>query len=176
MIEAKQATEYIANNPQKKANQFVKNARIKPSKDATVTNMTLTKQGNPLPTKNLSYDKKDKKHTNDWGADYVSESKDMHKHKTINCNKNMNKNSKNVVRLTESKLRNMIKECIANALKEEIDTGQVPSAQDRVKNHSAKSDEIRRQISQLRKKIWNSENEEEAEKYKQKINKLKKML
>ena len=36
----------------------------------------------------------------------------------INCNKNMNTNSKNVVRLTESKLREMIKESVRQILRE----------------------------------------------------------
>ena len=36
----------------------------------------------------------------------------------INCNKNMNRNRKNVVRLTESKLRKMIKESVRQILKE----------------------------------------------------------
>ena len=55
---------------------------------------------------------------NDWGADYVSESKDIYNYKSINCNKNMNRNSKNVVRLSESKLREMIKESVKQILKE----------------------------------------------------------
>ena len=36
----------------------------------------------------------------------------------INCNKNMNRNRKNVVRLTESKLRSMIKETVKRSLRE----------------------------------------------------------
>ena len=42
----------------------------------------------------------------------------------INSNKNMNRNRKNVVRLTESKLRKMIKESVSQILTEMIDEGQ----------------------------------------------------
>ena len=38
----------------------------------------------------------------------------------INCNRNMNRNRKNVVRLTESKLRNMIKESVRQILREAV--------------------------------------------------------
>ena len=56
---------------------------------------------------------------NGWGADYVSETRDIYnKNKRLNCNRNM----KQTIRLTESKLRGMIQEAVNEALNEYGDT------------------------------------------------------
>ena len=52
---------------------------------------------------------------------YLLDRAEKQRNKTINCNKNMNRNRKNVIRLTESKLRNMIKESVKQVLKENDD-------------------------------------------------------
>ena len=46
----------------------------------------------------------------------------LRKNNQLNCNRNMNGNAKNVVRLTEPKLRNMIKESVRQALREKTET------------------------------------------------------
>lgn len=85
---------------------------------------------------------------------------------------------KKIVRLTETDLHNMIMECVLKVLKEEVDTGQSLNAQDRKdKSHESSSEkEIRNKIRQLRQKLWNAESEEEKEKYRNMINKLKEKL
>ena len=46
---------------------------------------------------------------------------DENKDNQINCNKNMNTNRKNIVRLTESQLRNMIKEAVSAIVSKDVE-------------------------------------------------------
>lgn len=52
----------------------------------------------------------------------------------LNCNKKMNRNSKSVIRLTESELRDMIIESVKRCLKEDVDESMVENALQRVRN------------------------------------------
>jgi hypothetical protein len=81
---------------------------------------------------------------------------------------------KKVIKLKESELKRMISETVRRILKEEVDTGQVPSASEK-RSTSPSAPDIRKKIRALRNKIddYNEEGKDTSELRKQ-IDKLKK--
>lgn len=86
----------------------------------------------------------------------------------------MLKYMKKVIKLKESELKRMISETVRRILKEEVDTGQVPSASEK-RSTSPSAPDIRKKIRALRNKIddYNEEGKDTSELKKQ-IDKLKK--
>ena len=86
--------------------------------------------------------------------------------------------NKKLIRLTESDLHRIVIESVNKILREEVDTGQITPAYERnrmYRNSSPREDEIRKKISNLRKKIgeYDDEGKDASELIKQ-IKKLKK--
>lgn len=95
-------------------------------------------------------------------------------------NKNYNKidkmKNKKVIRLTESDLHRIIRESMKRVLVEEIDMGQAERVQQGYYDRSKEEKVILSKIKQLRRKMFNAETDEEEEKYRRMIDKLKQRM
>lgn len=83
---------------------------------------------------------------------------------------------KNRVRLSESQLRNLIRNSISRILKEEIDMGQCERMAPNKKTTAPKEAELRKKISRLRKQLDDAEDAESVKKIQSKIDSLKSYL
>lgn len=83
-----------------------------------------------------------------------------------------------IIRLTEQDINRIVEKSIKRVLREEVDMGQIPSAQDkksRRRKTSPREDEIRKQIRKLRQQIDRYEEEgKDIKPIQKQIDKLKK--